>query len=78
MPSILVPWFWRTVATSPSRMRPFQSRFAMICEILLVIALRRCWGPALTATTMTTSLSTALSEITAPFANGMSRATATG
>jgi len=46
--------------------QPLQSRFATICEILLVIALRQCWDPALTATTITTSISTALSEITAP------------
>ena len=72
MPSTFVPWFWRTVDTSPSQMRPFQSRFAMICEIPLVIALRQCWGPALTATTMTTSISTVSSEMTEPvFANGM-------
>jgi hypothetical protein len=51
---------------------PFQNRFAMICEIPLVIALRQCWDPALTATTITTSISTASNEITAPvFANGM-------
>ena len=72
MPSMSVPWSWRTVATSTSPMRPFQSRFAMICEILLVIALRQCWDPALTAITITISISTFSSEITVPvFANGM-------
>src|ERR1043166_2141513 len=39
----------QTVATSHLLARHFQSRFAKICEIPLVIALRRCWGPALTA-----------------------------
>src|SRR5262249_10536230 len=73
MPSTFVPWFWQTVATSRSLTRHFQSRFAKICEIPLVIALRRCWGPAPTATTMTTSISTVSSEMTEPvFPNPMS------
>ena len=46
-----VPWSWRAVATSTSPMRPFQNRFATICEIPPVIALRRCWDQALTAIT---------------------------
>ena len=51
--------------TSP--MRPFQNRFAMICEIPPVIALRQCWDPALTATTMTISISTFSSEMRRPY-----------
>jgi hypothetical protein len=72
MPSMSVPWSWRAVATSTSPMRPFQNRFAMICEIPPVIASRRCWDQALTAITITISISIFSSEIEVPvFANGM-------
>jgi len=50
----------------------FSKPFRENLRVPLVIALRRCWGPALTATTMTTSISTVSSEMTEPvFAIGM-------
>src|SRR5262249_43322358 len=71
MPSMSVPWSWRAVATSTSPMRPFQNRFATICDIPLVIALRRCWDRALTAITVTISISIFSNEEVPVFANGM-------
>ena len=72
MPSMFVPWSWRAVATSTSPMRPFQNRFAMICGIPPVIALRRCWDQALTAIIITISISIFSNETEVPvFANGM-------